>query len=97
MLDPKSLILAENTKCTIKVDASDAVARVRFDGSSYLGVLYPGYKVGETINVSKGDVKYITIFNGGDRGDMTAEAVFSGAVALYGSMAATAATLMTLV
>ena len=94
VLDPKSLILSENTKCIVKIDATKAVARVKFEGNNFLGVLYPGYKIGDTINVSKGNVQYVTIFNGGTRGEMTAQAVFSGAVALYGSMVATAASML---
>ena len=87
---PKPLLLAENTKCTIKVDGTKGIARVAFDGNNYLGVLYPGYQIGDTISVPYGDVKYITIYNGGAKGEMAINAYFSSAmgVASVGALAA---------
>ena len=36
---PRSVVLGENTRCTIEVDATDAVARITFKGDKSLGVL----------------------------------------------------------
>ena len=47
----RTVILGENTKCTIMVDASTAVARVTFGGTNNLGVLYPSYILGQPLTV----------------------------------------------
>ena len=77
--------MGENTKCTIMVDANAAVGRVTFAGTSSLGVLYPGYVMGQPITVDKGETKYITVFNGMSKGSVTFNVVFSGAAGLIAS------------
>ena len=69
-LPPRSVLLAENTKCTIMMDASTGIARVAFTGSADLGVLYPGYIMGQPITVEEGLVHYITVFNGKKAGSV---------------------------
>ena len=49
--------LGDNEMCTIKVNATEFPARVVFDDSSSLGVLYPGYKMGQPISVDEGKIK----------------------------------------
>ena len=51
-------------KCTIMVDGNAGVARATFTGTNNLGVLYPGYVMGQPITVNQGEVKYITVYNG---------------------------------
>ena len=54
--------------CTIKLNATEFTARVVFDDSDDLGVLYPGYKMGQPITVPTGKVTFIQIYNGKDGG-----------------------------
>ena len=56
-------ILPENGKCTMKIDATAQVARVKLTGNN-LGVLFPGYIIDQPITVPQGKVKYLTIYNG---------------------------------
>ena len=67
--------------CTIKIDAKEYqnVARVIFDDSDTLGVLFPGYKMGQPITVQPGQVKWITIYNGNDAGPTVFKLSFSAA------------------
>ena len=83
--------MGENTKCTIMVDASSAVGRVSFSGTNSLGVLYPGYVMGQPITVDKGSSKYITVYNGMSKGSVTFNVVFSSAQSLLASGIALAA------
>ena len=84
--------LPENTKCTILMDASLATARITVKESSSnayaIGVLFPGYKVGQPITIPQGSKKTITIYNGGSRGYLNFEIVLSGAGQLAVSTAA---------
>ena len=56
--------LSENQRCRIKIDATKEVAHITFyEPSNTLGVMYPGYVLGNPIKVDKGKVKYITVYN----------------------------------
>ena len=50
----KTIVLGENQYCTFEVDATAAMGRIKFDGSTQLGVLYPEYVMGQPITVAKG-------------------------------------------
>ena len=81
--------------CTIMVDASKFTGRITFkDPTNSLGVLYPGYVLGQPITVAEGEIKYITLYNGNQAGVLQFESIFSGAKmnALIGT--ATIASLM---
>ena len=71
--------LSDNEMCTIKVNATLNTARVIFDDSDNLGVLYPGYKMGQPITVDQGNIKYIRIYNGNDAGPTSFKLSFSSA------------------
>ena len=79
----------------IKVDASEEIARVIFDNTSFLGVEEPQYQIGEVITVDSG-TKEVTIYNGADSGQLTFIISFSGAYNALTSIAAVA-TAVTLV
>ena len=81
------MLLGENTKCTIMVDATKAVARVTFGGSRSLGVLYPGYVMNQPITVNKGDLRYITVYNGMSKGSVQFAVTFAGAASLATGLA----------
>ena len=70
--------------CTIKVNATEFTARVIFDDSNDLGVLYPGYKMGQPITVEEGTIKYIQIYNGNDAGPTAFKISFSASQKLMG-------------
>ena len=71
--------LGDNEMCTIRVNATAFTARVVFDDSDKLGVLYPGYKMGQPITVEKGKIKYLQIYNGNDAGPTQFKISFSSA------------------
>ena len=81
-LPARSVLLGENTKCTIMLDATAATARVTFDGTNSLGVMYPGYVIGTPITINQGDVKYVTVYNGMSKGSVQFQVTFSGAASL---------------
>ena len=61
--------MSQNQRCRVKVNATLEVAHISFfDSSNSLGVMYPGYVLGNPIKVDKGQVKYITIYNGKSAG-----------------------------
>ena len=63
------------------IDATKAVARITFkDRTDSLGVLYPGYVLGQPITVQEGQVKYITVYNGAQIGVLQFTAEFSAAI-----------------
>ena len=69
-----------NSYCTIMVDAQLFIGRLTFkDPTNSLGVLYPGYVLGQPITVAEGEIKYITVYNGNQAGVLVFEAIFSGA------------------
>ena len=73
--------LKNNEKCTISIDATENVARVilgsKFDED--LGVLVPGYVIGQPITVPQGEKREITIYNGKEEGALFFKLSFSGA------------------
>ena len=80
--NPKStsVDLGINSMCTIMVDATKFVGRITFkDDTNSLGVLYPGYVLGQPITVPEGEVRYITLYNGNQAGVLQFESIFSGA------------------
>ena len=83
----RTVLLGENTKCTMMIDATNAVARVTFSGTNSLGVLYPGYVMGEPITIKRGDIKYITVYNGSQKGSVQFTVTFAGAATLATSLA----------
>ena len=46
------------------IDATKIVGRVTISGDNRLGVLYPGYNIGQPISVEEGNIQYITLYNG---------------------------------
>ena len=63
------------------IDATKAISRITLkDPTNSLGVLYPGYSLGDTITVPEGETRYITVYNGARVGVLQFTAVFSGAV-----------------
>ncbi len=85
--------LGTNSKCQIVVDATERVARVTFSQPSLLknptlGVMVPGYVMGQPITVPQGEVRTITIFNGASGGSSYFDVTFSGATSLAASAAA---------
>ena len=81
-LPSKPVLLAENQKCTIMIDATNAVGRVTFTGTNSLGVLYPGYVMDVPITINQGDVKFVTFYNGKSSGSLSMSVTFSGATGL---------------
>jgi hypothetical protein len=65
--------------CTVKVDATEAVARVIFDNDDDLGVLKADYVIGQPITVEKGRVEYIQVYNGNSAGYLNFRVSFSSA------------------
>ena len=47
----KNVALSENTKCTMVIDATEAVARVTISGNPYVGVMLPDYEIGQLLTV----------------------------------------------
>jgi len=81
--------------CPVKVDASQGVARVIFDETSFLGIEYDA-NIGEVITLDGGEHE-IVIYNGAETGPLTFMISFSGAFnALAGAATATVAALATL-
>ena len=75
--------LAQGGKCTIKIDATQGVARVVFDygvTNSQLGV-DGKWKTGEVITFAAGENEII-IYNANDSGPLTFDISFSGAATL---------------
>ena len=81
--------LAAGAMCDVNIDATNGVARVIFDESSFLGI-EGDYKIGDVITFDSGE-NTITIYNGGETGPLTFLISFSGATTLaaaaMGSMA----------
>ena len=73
--------LAAGGMCIIKVDASEGVARVIFDETSFLGI-ESGYKIGDVITFDSGENE-IVIYNGVETGPLTFIISFSGAYVLH--------------
>uniref|UniRef100_A0A7S3IQ18 Uncharacterized protein n=1 Tax=Strombidium inclinatum TaxID=197538 RepID=A0A7S3IQ18_9SPIT len=77
-----SAYLFEGEYCSIKVDATQAVARLILDDFDEIGILYNGYKIGEPITVPAGTVKEFIVFNGNKAGHAKFTVSFSSAKAL---------------
>ena len=71
--------LSSGSKCIVKVDATNAVARVTFKNSDYLGIEWSGAKVGDVITIPEGEVAEIPIYNAADKGPLTFDITFSSA------------------
>ena len=56
--------LMAGSKCTVSIDATAALARVIFDDTQDLGVLFNGYNIGEPITIPEGEIQEITVYNG---------------------------------
>uniref|UniRef100_A0A7S3IZR9 Uncharacterized protein n=1 Tax=Strombidium inclinatum TaxID=197538 RepID=A0A7S3IZR9_9SPIT len=86
-------ILRDGQYCTMKIDATESVARVTFSDTTQLGVFYPGYQDENLISVPQGQVVMLTIYNGNDQGMIQYTMTFSGAVKLASAAAAAASAL----
>ena len=73
--------MAENNKCSIVVDGTAGTARLTIEGrdAKSVGVLFPGYVVGQPITVPEGSKKIVTLYNGLQKGTIAFDIVFSGA------------------
>ena len=61
--------LQAGQKCTVQVDATAALGRVRFDNALNLGVLWNGYNSEDPITVPEGK-QDITVYNGNKAGNI---------------------------
>ena len=84
--------LSQGEQCTVRIDATQSVARVIFDNTQELGIEYP-LDIGKVLTVENG-VLEIQIYNGADKGPLTFDVSFSGAAALASSMSLAAAGLL---
>ena len=85
--------LAQGGKCTVKINATNGVARVVFDygvTNSQLGLAFPGYKTGDVISFDSGENE-IVIYNAAESGPLTFDISFSGAASLLAGATAIAA------
>ena len=85
--------MAAGSKCKVTVDASEAVARVIFSSSSYLGIEYDA-KIDEVITLDSG-VTEIWLYNAAESGPITFGISFSGAQGLLTSALAASAAAIT--
>lgn len=69
--------LAAGGMCPVKIDASNGVARVIFDETSFLGIEYDA-NIGDVITFEGGENE-IVIYNGAETGPLTFLISFSGA------------------
>ena len=77
--------MAEGSKCNVRLDATEGVARVIFSGNLFLGIEYEA-KVNDIITIENG-VEDITIYNAAESGPITFTISFSGASALTSAAA----------
>ena len=82
--------MSQGGSCVVTIDASEGVARVLFENSSYLGIEYDGAEVGDVISINEGDTEEITIYNAAEAGPLTFDISFSGASELLAGIAALA-------
>jgi hypothetical protein len=78
--------LPASTYCKVNVDATEAVGRVVFDETSYLGI-EGELKLGEVLSVYQGDTQDILIYNGAEEGQLTFMISFSSARTLMSQFA----------
>ena len=82
--------LTAGSKCTVSIDATAALARVIFDDTTNLGVLFNGYVIGQPITIPEGEIQEITVYNGNIAQPVSFVQSFSGAKTLAGSLLALA-------
>ena len=73
-------------KCSVNIDASAALARVVFDDTQNLGVLFNGYVIGQPITIPEGEIQEITIYNGNIAQPVAFVLSYSGAKQLAASI-----------
>ena len=73
--------MPENNKCSILIDGTKGTARITISGrdAKSVGVLYPGYVMGQPITVQEGSKRMITLYNGLQKGTISFDLIFSGA------------------
>ena len=81
--------MAAGSRCDVRVDATDGIARVIFSNTLYLGIHNVDAKVDDVITIESG-IRDITIYNAAESGPITFGISFSGASALLTSAAALA-------
>ena len=59
----QTVTLAQGAGCNITIDATQALARVVFDETSFLGIDYEKAKIGEVITIPSGKEAIIPIYN----------------------------------
>ena len=59
----QTVTLAQGAGCNITIDATQALARVVFDETSFLGIDYEDAKLGEVITIPSGKEAIIPIYN----------------------------------
>jgi len=82
--------MAAGSKCNVRVDATDGIARVIFSNTLYLGIESHDAMVDEVIPIDAGIVD-IEIYNAAENGPITFGISFSGASTLLASATALAA------
>ena len=85
--------MAAGSKCEVKIDATNGIARVIFSSTLYLGIEYEGARVDDVINIESG-VTNMEIYNAAESGPITFGISFSGASALITSAMTAAALTM---
>ena len=78
--EPHTATLARGQQCTVKVDATDWVARVTFDNNALLGVDIPGYKIVDVYTVPRGTSEDIIVYNGDQTNTISFIITFTGAM-----------------
>lgn len=81
--------MAPASKCAVSIDATDALARVIFSSTLYLGIEYKA-KIDDVITIESG-LTNLVIYNAAETGPITFGISFSGAYTLAASAAAVAA------
>lgn len=89
--------LSSGSSCIVKVDATNAVARVTFKNSNYLGIEWEGAKVDDVITIPEGEVAEIPIYNAADKGPLTFDITFSSASYILAAASAIASLLFSIV
>ena len=85
--------MAAGSKCIVRIDATNGIARVIFSSTLYLGIEYEGARVDEVINFESG-VTDLQIYNAAESGPITFGISFSGASELITSAMTVAALTM---
>ena len=85
----KTWSMAAGSKCIVRIDATEGVARVIFSSTLYLGIEYDA-KIDDVVTIESG-VTEIQIYNAAESGPITFNISFSGATSLIASSAIVAA------